>query len=175
MLFLAGLSARTATAPVLLRRLLSLPARRDCRRCLLAYASRSCPTAGQDLAVSDELVDDDVDERSAQAHFIYEGMCLGVCAAAISAVGYLALPAPIPPIISTLLCLMLCAAVVLHAGRHRHLMVRIVANAAGCVLRIVCARGCGSRRLLRAGPSPTVDRRVPSPCCGACIAVVGAT
>lgn len=123
MLFLTGLSAPHSDGAIIATAIAILASAPGLSTMFAGLRVPQLPTAGQDLAVSDELVDD-VDERSAQAHFIYEGMCLGASAAAISAVGYLALTSANTPIISTLLCLMLCAAVVLHAGRHRHLMVQ---------------------------------------------------
>lgn len=79
------------------------------------------PTAGQDLAVSDEMVDN-IDERSQRAHFIYEGICLGLAIVTVVALAYLALTSSTTPIVSTLLCLALCFAVLLHAARHRQVV-----------------------------------------------------
>ena len=79
------------------------------------------PTAGQDLAVSDKSVDD-IDGRSHRAHFVYEGICLGLTMVVVTALAYLALTSATTPIVSTLLCLALCFAVLLHSARHRQVV-----------------------------------------------------
>ena len=99
------------------------------------------PTAGQDLAVSDEMVDN-IDERSQRAHFIYEGICLGLTIITVVALAYLALTSSTTPIVSTLLCLALCFAGA--AARS--------ASPAGCGCVVHDGAGC-CRGSLRAGGS----------------------
>src|SRR5690625_7993472 len=104
MLFLAGLSAPHSDGAIIAAAIAILASAPGLSTMFAGLRVPQLPTAGRDLAVSDELIDD-VDARSTQAHFIYEGMCLGICAGAVSAVGYLAHSSVNTPIISTLLCL----------------------------------------------------------------------
>src|SRR5699024_4293230 len=80
------------------------------------------PTAGQDLSVSDTPVDN-VDERSQRAHFIYEGLCLGLSMFTLPALIHVAISSATTPAVSTLLALMLCVSLLLHAARHRQVVV----------------------------------------------------
>lgn len=132
MLLLAGLTAPRSGGAIIAATIIVLAWAPGLATMIAGLRVPQLPTAGQDLAVSDELVDN-VDQRSSRAHFIYEGLCIGLSIAAAIALGYLCLTSAHKPIISTLLFLMLCAAVVLHAGRHRHIMVQWSLSMLACL------------------------------------------
>ncbi|MFH0411130.1 type VII secretion integral membrane protein EccD [Corynebacterium sp. L4756] len=106
------------------------------------------PTAGQDLDISDEQAPD-IDDRSRRAHFLYEGICFAIALMAAMALGYLALTSTPRLIVTVMLCLTLCAAVLLHGARHRQahalwsLMALAVIAAVAAPIAVVVASAHG--------------------------------
>lgn len=121
-LVIAGLSVPRSAGAVIAAAVIILASAPGLATAVAGLRVPQLPTAGQDLSVSDTPVDN-VDERSQRAHFIYEGLCLGLSMFTLPALVHVAITSATTPAVSTLLALMLCVSLLLHAARHRQVVV----------------------------------------------------
>jgi len=121
-LVIAGLSVPRSAGAVIAAAVIVLASAPGLATAVAGLRVPQLPTAGQDLSISDTPVDN-VDQRSQRAHFIYEGLCLGLSMFTLPSLAHVAITSATTPVVSTLLALMLCVSLLLHAARHRQVVV----------------------------------------------------